>query len=190
MKLKILSLALLLSSGSALADWTLSPDSNLKFITTKNTNISEVHHFNSMKGTVNKDGSAEVQVDLSSVETGIPIRNERMQSMLFDTTKFATLTITSDLPSSLIDSLNNGKTLMASLPLKVSLHGITANMTAEVISTQNASGQVTVSTVSPMLIKASDFGLVEGVEALRNVAGLERISTTVPVIFTLLFDPK
>ena len=70
----LLPLALLTASSSVLADWTLSPESTLRFISTKNTNISEVHHFRSMSGSVTDDGKANVLINLTSVETGIPIR--------------------------------------------------------------------------------------------------------------------
>jgi polyisoprenoid-binding protein YceI len=46
-------------------------------------------------------------------------------------------------------------------------------------------GKVMVSTRKPILIKADDFGLTEGVEALREIMGLNFLGSTVPVTFQL-----
>lgn len=186
----LLPLALLTASSSVLADWTLSPESTLRFISTKNTNISEVHHFRSMSGSVTDDGKANVLIDLTSVETGIPIRNERLQSMLFETAQFGTLTISADLPESLLTALHDGETIVSTLPITIHLHGETSSANAEIMATTGQDGHVVVTSLAPVLVKAADFSLVKGIETLRNIAKLERISTTVPVTFTLLFAEK
>ena len=46
-----------------------------------------------------------------------------------------------------------------------------------------------VATTAPVVIKAEDFNLVEGVNALRDVAGLPSITLAVPVTATLFFNP-
>jgi polyisoprenoid-binding protein YceI len=183
----LLPLALLSASSTALADWSLSPESTLQFISTKNTNISEVHRFMSLSGSVSSEGKAKVEVDLTSVETGIPIRNERLQSMLFETPTYGTLTITSDLPKALLTALKQGEMVISTLPLTIKLHGETVTTHADVLATTGRDGHVVVTSLGPVLVKADKFSLVKGIEALRDVAKLERISTTVPVTFTLLF---
>lgn len=183
----LLPLALLTASSSVLADWKLSPESTLRFISTKNTNLSEVHRFRAMSGSVNNEGKANVLIDLTSIETGIPIRNERLQSMLFETSQFGTLTISADLPESLLMALNDGETIVSTLPITINLHGETSSANAEIMATTGQDGHVLVTSLTPVLIKAIDFSLVKGIETLRNIAKLERISTTVPVTFTLLF---
>ena len=47
-----------------------------------------------------------------------------------------------------------------------------------------------VHTLSPILVKAVDFGLIEGIEKLRTVAKLSSIDTTIPVTFTLVFQKQ
>ena len=42
-------------------------------------------------------------------------------------------------------------------------------------------------TVKPIIISADQFGLKDGVEALREIAGLNNISLAVPVTFSVLF---
>jgi hypothetical protein len=68
--------------------------------------------------------------------------------------------------------------------LTLSLHGSAQAVVADVWVSQ-AEGALYVSTVNPILVRAADFGLAEGVEALRVVAGLKTIGQTVPVSFNL-----
>ena len=181
------STLLILAAPLSYAEWTLSPDSSVKFLSTKNTNITEVHEFTQVSGSVSDKGNAEIAIDLTSVETGIGIRNERMQSMLFNVSDYATATVSADLPETMMLALKNGETATSLLPLTLELHGEKKDIEADVLATAAADGHVIVTTQSPVLVNAGEFKLAKGVEALREVAGLDRISTTVPVTFTLLF---
>lgn len=181
------STLLILAAPLSYAEWTLSPDSSVKFLSTKNTNITEVHEFTQLSGSVSDKGNAEISIDLTSVETGISIRNERMQSMLFNVSDYTSATVSADLPDTMMLALKNGETATSVLPLTLELHGERKDIEADVLATAAADGHVIVTTQSPVLVNAGDFKLAKGVEALREVAGLDRISTTVPVTFTLLF---
>ena len=181
------STLLILAAPLSFAEWALSPDSSVKFLSTKNTNITEVHEFTQVSGSVSDKGNAEISIDLTSVETGIGIRNERMQSMLFNVSDYATATVSADLPETMMLALKNGETATSLLPLTLELHGEKKDIEADVLATAAADGHVIVTTQSPVLVNAGEFKLAKGVEALREVAGLDRISTTVPVTFTLLF---
>ena len=181
------STLLILAAPLSYAEWTLSPDSSVKFLSTKNTNITEVHEFTQVSGSVSDKGNAEIAIDLTSVETGIGIRNERMQSMLFNVSDYATATVSADLPETMMLALKNGETATSLLPLTLEFHGEKKDIEADVLATAAADGHVIVTTQSPVLVNAGEFKLAKGVEALREVAGLDRISTTVPVTFTLLF---
>ena len=181
------STLLILAAPLSYAEWTLSPDSSVKFLSTKNTNITEVHEFTQVSGSVSDKGNAEIAIDLTSVETGIGIRNERMQFMLFYVSDYATATVSADLPETMMLALKNGETATSLLPLTLELHGEKKDIETDVLATAAADGHVIVTTQSPVLVNAGEFKLAKGVEALREVAGLDRISTTVPVTFTLLF---
>ena len=181
------STLLILAAPLSYAEWTLSPDSSVKFLSTKNTNITEIHEFTQLSGSVSDKGNAEISIDLTSVETGISIRNERMQSMLFNVSDYTSATVSADLPDTMMLALKNGETATSVLPLTLELHGERKEIEADVLATAAADGHVIVTTQSPVLVNAGDFKLAKGVEALREVAGLDRISTTVPVTFTLLF---
>ena len=69
---------------------------------------------------------------------------------------------------------------MAAKTVSVSLHGITAQAEAHVRAV-SVGDRVWVSTLQPILISVSDFGLAEGVSALQALAGLNAIAGVVPV---------
>jgi len=59
-----------------------------------------------------------------------------------------------------------------------------------VIITPAKDGSIVVSSAQPVLLQASEFGLVEGINKLRDIAKLQHIATTVPVSFTLTFKAQ
>ena len=175
-------------SFNAQADWKLNDDqSSVNFISIKKSTVGEINHFNSLSGSL-KDGRATVAIDLSSVETNIPIRNERMQKMLFEVSKFSTATITTKIDNARLDSLKGGDLYQDNVNLELDLHGITNKITATVQVVKLSSSSVLVYSVFPVVINASDFGLAAGVEALREIASLPSISTAIPVTFSLVFN--
>ena len=61
------------------SDWQLKTEhSSLSFTSVKNGTITESHQVTGLSGFVSQSGSTAITIDLSSVETGIPIRNERL----------------------------------------------------------------------------------------------------------------
>ena len=60
-------------------------------------------------------------------------------------------------------------------------------VTADLLVTRVAADRVLVATTKPIIVNAGALSLTEGVEALREVAGLPSISQAVPVTFLLQF---
>ena len=96
---KTLAFLLLASATlSAHADWYLDGESSrLSFVSTKNVNISEVQRFLVLHGKVDPKGLAEVEVELDSVNSGIPLRDERMRKDLFEIQTFPEALITAQI---------------------------------------------------------------------------------------------
>ncbi len=178
----------LLFAGSAQAHWSLDNDaSSLSFITVKAEHVAEVHSFDVLSGTIDDDGGVEITIQLASVNTLIPIRNERMQEMLFETNLFPQATIAGTINLDLLTDMSFGASLARTIDFELSLHGETVDLAADVQITRTEEGAV-VSTLKPIVVMADSFALTEGVEKLREVAGLPSISRAVPVSFTLVFE--
>lgn len=169
----------------AAADWTIDGDTSaLHFLSTKNSQVTEVHKFDSFNGNLSDSGKLNVEVDLSSVNTAIDIRNKRMQEMLFNVSKYATANFEATLTDTMM-KLNAGDVVSGKVDGILTLHGQAVPTTFAVTASQVDEDTLTVSTSAPTLIKAESFGLAKGVAALQEIAGLKSITTTVPVTFSV-----
>ncbi|VVN98157.1 YceI family protein [Pseudomonas fluorescens] len=188
------TLAFLLLAGatlSAQANWYLDGESSrLSFISTKNANISEVQRFLVLHGKVSPTGLAEVEVELESVNSGIPLRDERMRKELFQIQTFPEALITTQIDLRPINDLAPGAQLELRLPLTVNLHGKQHQYNAELLATRLDDRRFQVVTLEPLVINAEDFDLAPGLESLRKLAGLSAISLSVPVSAVLIFTAR
>ncbi|MBK5510760.1 MULTISPECIES: YceI family protein [unclassified Pseudomonas] len=186
--------ALLLLAGATLsahADWYLDGESSrLSFISTKNANVSEVQRFLVLHGKVDPTGLAQVEVEMDSVNSGIPLRDERMRKDLFEIQTFPEALITAQIDLRPINDLAPGAQLELRLPLTVSLHGKQHQYNAELLATRLDDRRFQVVTLEPLVINAEDFDLAPGLESLRKVAGLSAISLSVPVGAVLIFTAR
>ena len=181
-------LAAILFTGVAQAHWSLDNDaSSLSFVTVKAEHVAEAHTFDSLSGTIGDDGGVEISIELASVNTMIPIRNERMQEMLFETNLFPDATISGSINLDALTGMDAGSSVARQIDFELSLHGQSVALAADVQITRTGEG-VIVSTLKPIIVMADSFSLVAGVEKLREVAGLPGISRAVPVSFTVVFE--
>ena len=189
MKLSMFPKLVILLSGVGFmapvqADWTVSDSSRIGFVSIKNNRIGENNAFERVSGSISESGQVAVSVDLSSVETGIGIRNERLQKMLFEVASFPTASIDAVLSDGQIAALRAGGARAESVSVNISLHGKTVSKTANV-SVSSSGGDVRVTTTQPIVITAQEFGLESGVAALQQIAGLNAISRSIPVTVDL-----
>jgi len=188
------TLAFLLLTGAALsarADWYLDGESSrLSFVSTKNANISEVQRFLVLHGKVDPEGLAQVEVELESVNSGIPLRDERMRKELFQVDRFPDALITTKIDLRPINDLAPGAQLELRLPLTVDLHGKQHEYNAQLLATRLDDRRFQVVTLEPLVINAEDFDLAPGLETLRKMAGLSAISLSVPVGAVLIFTAR
>ena len=182
------ALLTLLASAQAAAQWTLSADdSSLSFISVKAEHIAEVHSFARLSGEIDSGGEAVVSIDLTSVQTGIDIRNERMQSMLFNTDMYPRAQVSADVDAAALSSMAVGESAVLEVPLAINLHGEVLTLSAP-LRVSHVQDGLRVDTLAPIIVKADAFALVDGIESLREIAGLPSISRSVPVSFSLLFS--
>ncbi|MCY1279221.1 hypothetical protein D9M68_251370 [compost metagenome] len=186
--------SLLLSACLALpaqAAWYLDNESSrLSFISTKSGNLSEVHRFLTLHGRISEQGQASLRIELESVSTGIPLRDERLRKLLFDTARFAEAKVSAQLDLGPITDLAPGAQLELRLPLTLSLHGREHRYDAELLATRLDERRFQVVSLAPLVLHIDDFALGSGVEALRQVAGLDAIGFSVPVSAVLIFTSR
>ncbi len=188
--LAALTLAGLLTGGtaSALADWVLDPErSHLSFISIKSKDVAEIHTFEQMTGRVDDQGQVKLVLMLDSVKTLIPIRDERMRELLFKTTDYQQATLAAKIDPAVIDAMQVGEIGHLVGEGVLSLHGREQPMTVHLQVARVAPDVLLVASRQPLVVDAEKFGLSEGVEKLREIAGLESVSHAVPVTFVMTF---
>ena len=186
--LTALALGAVLASP-AYAGWTLDNDaSRINFVSTKANTAAEVHTFGTLNGTVDDDGNATLSIDLNTVDTAIEIRDERMRSMLFETEQFPAATLAATVDMAVVSRLEAGDTADLTSEGQLMVHGTTSSITFDITVSRLTDDRILVASRKPVIVNASQVGLLAGVEKLREVAGLPSISPAVPVSFILAFD--
>jgi polyisoprenoid-binding protein YceI len=149
--------------------------------------VSEQHTFDSYSGTLDDNGKLVITIDISSVNTIIPIRNERMLKMLFNATDYATASFTAEIAPELM-KLEAGQLKHTTVAGEMMIAGNLAPVSFDLVITGLQNGGVNATTTKPTIINASTFKLDAGVAALQEVAMLKSISKTVPLSFSATFQ--
>lgn len=181
------TLALISLAGTASADWRLVPgDSTLGFVSVKNGRVAEGHQFTELAGSVDASG-AQLVVGLASVDTMIPIRNERMREFLFEIAEYPEATFRADIDPGLVEEMDVGASRRMDVVGELELHGRSQTLNATLLITRTSEDRVSVATTRPIVLSADAYALGEGVNRLKEIAGLESITPMVPVSFSLSF---
>lgn len=182
------------SSSSSVAyatAWDLEATlSHINFVSTKNLHNMEVHTFNTISGHIDDQGVARVFIDLNSINSGIPLRDQRMRDYLFETANYPTATISVTVPEGLLATLAVGQIVQTNVSAAVDLHGVSIQVASRVAVQRLSETRIRVQSLAPVLTRAADFNLTAGIEVLRGLVNLTSISSGVPVDFALVFDAR
>ena len=179
----------LLAAGPSFASWSLDNDaSQVSFVSVKAGDAGEVHRFNEISGALSGDGNASVTIQQASVDTLIPLRDDRMRELLFETNVFPTATLSADIDMDALNDIEPGANVDMTVTLKLDLRDQNLEIPAAMIVARLGDHRLMVSSRKPVIVNAASVDLVEGIEALRAVANLPSISKAVPVSFVLTFE--
>ena len=185
---QLLIVTALFVAGPGFAAWTLDNDaSQISFVSVKAGDAGEAHRFTEISGELSADGKASVTIQLASVDTLIPVRDERMREMLFQTDLFPTASLSANIDMDALNAIEPGNSMDMATDLTLDLHGQQLSLAAEIIVARLGNHRLMVSSRKPVIINAASVDLVNGIEALREIANLPSISKAVPVSFVLTF---
>ncbi|TDR17459.1 YceI family protein [Marinicella litoralis] len=159
----------------------LTSESQLSFVTTKNKTITEEHTIQFHGGYIDDNRQLIVEADLSSVDTNIEIRDQRLKDLLFQVDEFPMATISSQLDRKLplVEPFT--------IEFDLDLHGTKKPMTA-IVMLQSVGNKLVVTNFEPVFVHAKDFDLDSGINQLTKIAGLQSIDYSVLVDFKLTFE--
>lgn len=180
--------ALAFAAPIAMASYALEQNtSRVSFISTKNAAVAEVHHFKTVAGSLSDSGDVTIIIDLASVETNIGIRNTRMQEHLFDVANNPTAIVTGNVDMAMISSMAVGSSQQLTTNARVNLHGKRQSVSLNLLVTRAGENELLVTSLQPVVIQASAFDLVPGLNKLQELAKLNSITHAVPVSVVLKF---
>lgn len=183
-----LAAILLFSANASYAHWQLNNQlSQLNFTTTKAGNIGEAHRFKELAGQIDDAGNIRLEINTASVDTLIPIRDERMQKLLFQSGVFPNAVFTATIEGGLPADLSVGASKIVDLSGALTIRDKSVPTSGQVLVTRVNARSVLVTSLAPIMVNAASFDLASAVEQLREIAGLPSISLAVPVTFTLTF---
>lgn len=186
MRIMTLTAALIFSSISS-ADWILQEPSSVHFLTSKNIHNTEIHSFKNFDAKIKSTGLAKLTIDLTSVDTLIEIRDERMVEHLFEVSRFGNASFEAEIPADVLKQASAGNSIRHELKGQISLHGELVSAYCDVMISQNIDKTISVNSLTPMILDGNDFNFIAGINKLRDMAGLKSITHTVPVTFNLTF---
>lgn len=189
MRILTACVALLLSVTASAQQYTLVAEhSGVYFMTTKARNITEVHSFKEVSGTI-KEGQAEVRVLLSSWDTNVAIRDERMtKHLLADDVALTASAALAVKPDWL--ALKVGESSSYETTVRFSALGVQFERPLVVRVSALAGDELQVNSITPVLLSTATLAINDGVATLQKLAGLSDISESVPVSFDLRFSKE
>lgn len=169
--------------------WILDGESSyLSLISVKQTDIAEVHTFDSFSGVIDQYGQANLTVELSSIDTNVELRDQRLRDHLFDVVSFPTANARLNLDMATIDGIGVGSSAEVPVSTSFSLRGKTKTLEVVLVVMRLSEEHLMVKTTRPIVLDTKDYGLQPGVQKLLELTGLQSISSAVPVEF--MFDFK
>jgi polyisoprenoid-binding protein YceI len=110
-----------------------------------------------------------------------------MKKYLFETEKYSSANFTTQLDKTLLKGLQVGQNKQLSLSGTVDFHGLQQAVTIDVNVVKLTADKILVNTIKPFFIKADAFGVVAGINKLKELASLPSIDYVAPVSFSITF---
>ena len=184
----IMLAASIIISNSALADWTLDAgNSNLSYGTIKNGMIGESNTFKKISGSIDDSGHINIDIDLASVDTQLELRDERMRDIVFKVAGNPSAKLTGDMSLQAHNDQEVGTSRVIEATIGLELVGEKIDHDVMLVVTRLAENKVMVAPHGVIFIDADDYELLDALEELRVLAGLDTIETVVPMSFYLTF---
>jgi len=161
--------------------------SKISFISVKKEIIAEINYFNKFNVSLSDNGQFILTIDLTSVDTHIPVRDNRIKNFLFETIRFPQARFQGSVSPAIYTNLKSGQFVNTIIKGSLYLHGIQKEITVPVKIIKLANGQLNVFNTERYLLNANSFGLKNGIDKLKSLAKLNAINAVIPISFDFYF---
>ena len=186
--LALVAFSTAVKAGGHGPSWALVGDeSKVAFGSIKLDAVGESHRFTKLTGEVNDNGVASIEIDLTSVSTGIEIRDTRMNRHVFDATG-PTGTLTATIDPKFMNDLEPGATRVVDVAGQLMLGEKTIDINTSMFIAKLSAEKVMVTTDEMVMVGAEALGITAGVDKLMELAKLPSIARVVPVTLRFVFE--
>ncbi|MCX4029749.1 YceI family protein [Endozoicomonas sp. SM1973] len=172
------------------AAWQVqSEHSKVNFVTekifTNGKSVKETQLISGVSGQVNDQKQAEIKIDLATIDTKIPIRNDRIKQWVLDTTNYRYATVKADLSGIDEQKLTVGAVKQMEVDGKLTIRETTLPIKLFVKVIKSSATDYLVESYQDTSINISQYGGEAGVQQMTKVMGLKSITSVVPVKWAL-----
>ena len=184
----VVASTLLLTTSAFAGGWkSVDAESSVAFGSIKKDTVGEVHHFTKVNGTVSDAGALSIDIDLSSVQTNIDIRNERMTEHVFQSGK-ATANLSAEIDMSEVTDMKVGETKIMEIEATLSFVGVENDIDANMLVARLSENRVLVTTADFVMLTTEDLEIDPGINKLMELAKLPGITRVTPISARMVFE--
>ena len=110
-----------------------------------------------------------------------------MKQFVFESDKYASATFNAQLDNAMLKALKAGDMKQLTVDGQLDFHGQKQAISMHVNVIKLTENKISVHTSQPFFIKADAFGVVAGINKLKELAALPSIDYVVPVSFSVTF---
>jgi polyisoprenoid-binding protein YceI len=145
--------------------------------------------FEGVTGSISNSGKVEINIDLSSVNTNISIRDQRLKALFFKVVKFPQASVKATIDMKKIKSIRHYKRM--EIPAILEFYGISKEIKLEVLIAKVYKNKLLITSMKPIIINAKDYGIpAKNLMVLSKTVGGLSLSDKVAVNFVLSFAHK
>ena len=167
--------------------WVLDPaKSKIAYGSIKKNTVGEVNAFERLKGHIDPKGNAFIEIDLTSVNTLIDIRNERMLEYIFNGIPKAKLS--AKVPVSHLAKLAVGESAKIDLEGSLRFGATSTAIETRMFVVKISPTKLLATSDSMIMLNTEAIDVNTGIDKLQEIAKLSGITRVAPVTLRLMFD--
>ena len=163
-----------------------SDNSVVNFSTIKKQYVVEPAVFEGITGSISESGKVEININLSTVNTNISIRDQRLKALFFKVVKFPQATIKATIDMKKFKSIRDYKRM--EIPATLKFYDVSKKIKLKVLVAKVYKKKLLVTSMKPIIINANDYGIpAKNLMVLSKTVGGLSLSNKVAVNFVLSF---
>ncbi|WP_163833641.1 YceI family protein [Spartinivicinus ruber] len=177
------------------AAWLVqSENSKVNFITekifTNDKSVKETQLISGVAGEVDNQKQAEIKIDLATIDTKIPVRNDRIKKWVLDITNYRYATVKADLSAINEQKIAVGDSKQMAVDGSLTIREATLPIQLFVKVTKNSATHYSVVSYKDTSININQYGGEDGIQKMTQVMGLKSINPVVSVKWELTLVEK